>query len=52
MAEWFAVPCRALAGIAIIARDNSHNRDFTTDCGSWRDDDGDVFAQQLVDKTW
>ena len=29
MAEWFAVPCRALAGIAIIARDNSHNRDFT-----------------------
>jgi hypothetical protein len=31
MAEWFAVPCRALAGIAIIARDNSHNRNFT--CG-------------------
>jgi hypothetical protein len=35
MAEWFAVPCCALAGIAIIARDNSHNRD-STHCGSGR----------------
>ena len=26
MAEWFAVPCRALAGIAIIARDNAPER--------------------------